>query len=135
MITQTATIRRLVAVRLNPGDDLLQSLREAVRENGIAHGLILSGIGSLSRYHVHVVKTTNLPPGDTFFEGEGPFDILTVTGAIIDGRVHAHITLSNTEMALGGHMEEGCRALTFAIITLAETDGVRFTDWDRVGPL
>ena len=135
MIVHSAAIRRLVVVRLNPGEDVLLSLREAVQNSGITHGLILSGVGSLDRYHVHVVKTTNMPPGDVFFAGEGPFDILTLTGAILDGRVHAHITFSNTEQALGGHLEEGCRVLTFSVVTLAETDGVDLTDWDRVGPL
>ena len=135
MITQTASIRRLLLVRLNPGEDVLLALREAVRQNHITHGIILTGVGSLSRYHVHVVKTTQLPPGDTFFEGEGPFDILTLTGAILDGRVHAHITFSNTEKALGGHLEEGCRVLTFGVVTLAETDGADMTGWDQVGPL
>ena len=135
MIAREASIRRVAVVRFNPGEDVLLALREAVRESGIAHGLILSGLGSLSRYHVHVVKTTNMPPGDVFFEGEGPFDILTLTGAILDGRVHAHITFSNTEKALGGHLEEGCRILTFGVATLAETDGLDLTDWDRVGPL
>ena len=135
MIVHSAAIRRLVLVRLNPGEDVLLSLREAVRDSGITHGLILSGVGSLDRYHVHVVKTTNMPPGDVFFEGEGPFDILTLTGAILGGRVHAHITFSNTEKALGGHLEEGCHVLTFSGITLAETDGVDLTDWDRVGAL
>jgi predicted DNA-binding protein with PD1-like motif len=135
MIVHGAAIRRLVVVRLNPGEDVLLSLREAVRESSITHGLILSGVGSLDRYHVHVVKTTNMPPGDVFFEGEGPFDILTLTGAILGSRVHAHITFSNTEKALGGHLEEGCRVLTFSVITLAETDGVDLTDWDRVGAL
>ena len=135
MIVHSAAIRRLVVVRLNPGEDVLLSLRAAVRDSGVTHGLILSGVGSLDRYHVHVVKTTNMPPGDIFFAGEGPFDILTLTGAILDGRVHAHITFSNTEKALGGHLEEGCRVLTFSVITLAETDGVDLTDWDRVGAL
>ena len=135
MIVHSAAIRRLVVVRLNPGEDVLLSLRAAVRDSGITHGLILSDVGSLDRYHVHVVKTTNMPPGDVFFAGEGPFDILTLTGAILDGRVHAHITFSNTEQALGGHLEEGCRVLTFSVVTLAETDGVDLTDWDRVGPL
>ena len=135
MIVHGAAIRRLVVVRLNPGEDVLLSLRAAVQDSGITHGLILSGVGSLDRYHVHVVKTTNMPPGDVFFDGEGPLDILTLTGAILDGRVHAHITFSNTEKALGGHLEEGCRVLTFSVITLAETDGVDLTDWDRVGAL
>src|ERR1700730_16139695 len=119
MITRSADLGRLMVVRLNPGDDLLRSLTEVVRENGIRSGVILNGIGSLSHYHVHVVKTTQLPPGDVFFEGEGPFDILNVTGFILDGRVHAHIAFSNTEKAMGGHLEEGCRVLTFSVLTLA----------------
>ena len=135
MITQEASIRRVVVARLNPGEDVLLALREAVQAHGITHGLILSGLGSISQYHVHVVKTTNMPPGDTFFKGEGPFDILTLTGAILNGRVHAHITFSNTEKAMGGHLEEGCRILTFGVVTLVETDGPDLTGWDRVGPL
>ncbi len=135
MIVQNASLRRLVVARFNPDDDLLLSLREAVRESGIRHGLILSGLGSLSRYHVHVVKSTAMPPGDTFFGEDGPYDILMLTGAILDGRVHAHITLSNTAKAIGGHLEEGCRILTFGIATLAETDEIDLTGWDRVGAL
>ena len=135
MLAQSVEISRLVLVRLNPGDDILESVTLAAKENGVVNGLILGGIGSLSRYHVHVVKTTNLPPGDTFFEGEGPFDILQITGVILDGRVHAHITFSDTEKAMGGHLEKGCQVLTFSVITIAETSQADFTHWDRVGPL
>jgi len=135
MLTRSAPVRRLVLVRVNPGDDLLLSLQEAVRRENLRNGVIVSGVGSLSRYRVHVVKTTELPPGDVFFDGEGPFDILALTGAVLDGRVHAHITFSNTEKALGGHLEEGCRVLTFAVAVIAETPDVEMTDWDRVGPL
>src|SRR5207245_2743246 len=67
MLIQGAEIKRVLVARLNPGDDLLRSLAELVRQNEIRSGVILNGIGSLSRYHVHVVKTTQLPPGDTFF--------------------------------------------------------------------
>ncbi len=135
MVILNTAARRLVLARFNPGDDLLLSLREVVKTENIGSGVILNGIGSLSRYHVHVVKTTNLPPGDVFWEGEGPFDILAVTGFIIDGRVHAHLTFSNTETAMGGHMEEGCRVLTFSLVTIAETPDVSLANWDRVGPL
>ncbi len=135
MIAHSAAIRRLVVVRLNPGEDVLLSLREAVRDSGITHGLILSGVGSLDRYHVHVVKTTNMPPGNVFVKGEGPFDILTITGLIVNGEVHAHVAFSNTEGGYGGHIEEGCRVLTFAVIVLVEADNVDFTGWDRRGPL
>ena len=135
MRTQSFTTTRFVALRLDPGDDLLLSLREAVRAEGIENAAILAGVGSLDRYHVHVVKTTNMPPGNTFVRGEGPFDILTVTGMVIDGEVHAHVTFSNTEVAMGGHLEEGCRVLTFAVVLLVVADGANFTGWDVPGPL
>ena len=135
MLTQTADASRIIAVRMNPGEDLLEGICAGVRESGLANGAILSGAGSLSSYHVHVVKTTELPPGNVFFSEEGAFDILTLTGLVIDGRVHAHITFSNPEKAMGGHLEEGCRVLTFAFAIIADTPDADFTDWDRTREL
>jgi uncharacterized protein len=133
MTTQSASLGRLVVVRMDSGEDILQALRAAVAENGLRHAAILSGAGSLSRYHVHVVETTNLPPGNVFSQGEGAFDILTITGLVMDGRVHAHITFSNTERAMGGHLEEGTTVLTFAIAVIAEALDCDLTGWDRMG--
>ncbi len=135
MLIQSAECRRLVLVRLNPGDDVLQSIRAAVQEQNIRSGVILNGVGSLNRYHVHVVEIPTLPTRDIFLRGEGPFDILSLSGLIIDGRVHAHITFANAVKAMGGHMEEGCRILTFGAVVLAETPDAVLTDWDRVGRL
>lgn len=135
MKVESFSTSRHLALRLNPGDDLLLSLRQAAREQGIQNAAILSGVGSLSQYHYHVVKTTNMPPGNVFVKGEGPFDILTITGLIVNGEVHAHVAFSDTEGAYGGHIEEGCRVLTFAVIVLAEAENVDFTGWDKRGPL
>jgi len=135
MRVQGGGLGRLLLVRMNSGEDVLQCIRAAVAEAGIRHGLVLSGVGSINRYRVHVVKTPHLPPGDIFFQGEGAFDVLSVTGMIADGRVHAHITFCDTEKALGGHLEEGCRILSFGVVVLAETEAVDLTDWDRLGPL
>ena len=135
MRTHSFDASRFVALRLDPGEDVLLSLRALVEEQRIRNAAILSGVGSLDRYHFHVVQTTNMPPGNTFVQGEGPFDILTVTGLVVDGQVHAHITFSNSELAMGGHLEEGCRVLTFAVVLMAEALDVDLTGWDRSGPL
>jgi predicted DNA-binding protein with PD1-like motif len=135
MRTQSFAASRLVALRLDPGEDVLLSLRAAVKDQEIRNAAILSGVGSLDRYHFHVVQTTNMPPGNTFVQGEGPFDILTVSGLVVNGEVHAHITFSNTDLAMGGHLEEGCRVLTFAVVVMAEALDVDLTGWDRSGPL
>ena len=135
MIIQSSDCRRIIAVRMNPDDDVLLTLRAAVRDAGIHQGVILNGIGSLRRYHVHVVGLAELPTKDIFFEEAGPYDILAVSGLILEGRVHAHITFSNTEKAMGGHMEEGCHVLTFAMVMIAETPELDMAGWDRVGSL
>jgi predicted DNA-binding protein with PD1-like motif len=54
---------------------------------------------------------------------------------VVNGEVHAHITFSNTELAMGGHLEEGCRVLTFAVVVMAEAVDVDLTGWDRPGAL
>ncbi len=135
MLTQGAKWSHVVLVRLDTGDDVLRSIQKAVEDHGIRQGVILSGVGSLNRYHVHVVETPRLPPRDRFVRGEGPFDITGLSGLILDGRVHAHITFSNGERTLGGHVEEGCHILTFGVVILAEVLDADLTDWDRVGHL
>ncbi|MGB3307775.1 MAG: PPC domain-containing DNA-binding protein [Thermomicrobiales bacterium] len=135
MIVQQTTPGRTFWVRLNPHDDLLLGLRAAVKEAGITNGVILGGVGSLTAYHFHVVSSVELPPENAFERGSGPFDILNVNGAILGGRVHAHITFSNTDTTLGGHLEEGTTVLTFAIIMIQETPDVDLALWDRVGVL
>lgn len=58
------------------------------------------------------------PTKNVFFRAEEPQDLLNVNGYVIDSRIHAHITFSDEENALGGHLESGTRVFTFAIITL-----------------
>jgi predicted DNA-binding protein with PD1-like motif len=109
---------RIVVVRLKRGTDLLDGLNKAVKKERIKNAAILSGAGSLTSYHVHVVDNTTFPTKNLFFKAEGPQDLLNVNGYVIDGRVHAHITFSDEEKALGGHLEPGTSVFTFAIITL-----------------
>lgn len=134
MIVQEMIANRYLMIRLDPGQDLLLGIREAVEDAGVVHGAILAGVGSLSAFHFHVVSTPVMPPDNAFVRGEGAYDILTVTGAILDGRVHAHVTFSDTEIAMGGHLEEGCTVLTFAMITIVDTSmpALEMSGWDHV---
>jgi len=135
MIVQATSPGRTVLVRLDPHQDLLLGLRQAIDEAGISDGVILCGVGSLSAYHFHVVSSTDLPPTNGFVRGDGPWDIVNVNGAILGGRVHAHITFTNETQTLGGHLEEGTTVLTFAIIAIQETPNAGLASWDTVGPL
>ncbi len=131
--TINSNFSRIITIRLKPSTDLLEGLKEAVKQENIKNAVILSGIGSLTSYRVHVVSNTTFPPQTVFPEAAAPQDLLNVNGYVIDGRVHAHITFSDKDRALGGHLEPGTKVFTFAIITLGMLqDGAsltRFDDW------
>ena len=130
----SSAVERVVVVRLKNGVDLLAGLKEAVAREQIKNGVILSAFGSVTTYHVHVVDNTSFPPKDVYKKGEGPFDLLNVSGMILGGRVHPHITLANPTQAVGGHLEEGTRVFTFATISIGvlseALDLSRHDDWN-----
>jgi predicted DNA-binding protein with PD1-like motif len=122
----------MILIRVDPGEDLLDALQRAVAEQGVQNGAFVSGAGSIRRYHFHVVSSTDLPPDNAFVEGDGAFDIVAITGFVLGGRVHAHITITDDTSTLGGHLEPGCEVLTFAMVALAETPAQDLSSWDRV---
>jgi predicted DNA-binding protein with PD1-like motif len=109
---------RIVVIRLKTKMDMLDGLKQAVAREKIKNAVIVNGFGSVTRYHVHVVSNTTFPPTNAFIKEEGAFDLLAVSGLVIDGRVHAHVTLAGKNKTTGGHLEPGTSVFTFAIITL-----------------
>lgn len=130
MQTQSGTFEKVHILKAETGEDLLEALERGVQNLGIRHAAIVNGVGSTRGYHLHVVKTTNIPPGNTYFKESGAFDILTMTGYVMNGRVHAHVSLSDDRRTVGGHLEPGTEVLTFAIATIVEIGGVDATDLD-----
>jgi len=132
MLVERKQIKNLIIIRLNPGDDILASLTEAAEKNGIKNAVILSGYGSVRTHHYHVVASRENPPENSFIKEDKASDIIDLSGCIINGRVHAHITHSDTKIAFGGHLEPGVQVLTFLCIILAEVD-YDFSGFDSIG--
>ena len=114
----TTDFERIEIIRMKPGTDMLEGLNMVLKEKKINNAVILSGIGSVTDYHYHVVSDKNLPPAQEFPKASVPMDLVSVQGYILNGRVHAHIALSDENSVVGGHLEKGTKALTFFIITL-----------------
>ena len=130
MLSRVTEITRVVLVRINPGDDVLLGLRQAVRDHGIRNAVILTGFGSVRHSHFHVVMSNELPPAESYPKSIQPLDVVSVGGLIIDGCVHAHIDFSDERNGFGGHLEEGCLALTFLVVALGELGAVMLSSWD-----
>jgi predicted DNA-binding protein with PD1-like motif len=109
---------RIEIIRMQTGTDLLGGLNNYISEKKIKNAVILAGIGSVTDYHFHVVSDKNLPPAEEFPKASVAMDLIAVQGYILNGRVHAHITLSDANSVVGGHLEPGTRALTFFILTV-----------------
>jgi predicted DNA-binding protein with PD1-like motif len=117
-----------VIASLGRGDLLLESLRELARQADIHTGVLMTGIGSLSKGRIHIIKTNNYPPGDVFFDLDGPLEIVQFGGVIAGYQPHIHIGLWDTaDRYFGGHLEEGCEVLTLSEISVQRTPSLRLT--------
>ena len=129
---QSTELHRIEIIRMRSGIDLLEGLNKAVKEKNIKNAVILAGIGSVTDYHFHVVSDKNLPPAEEYPKASVPMDLTSVQGYIMNGRVHAHITLADENSLVGGHLEPGTKALTFFIITIGVlSDDLDIEDFDN----
>jgi predicted DNA-binding protein with PD1-like motif len=115
----TGQFERVVVLRFKYQADLLVGIERMIKEEKIRNGVILAGAGSVRNYHVHSVSNRTFPSKNLYTKDPtSPADIVGMNGYIIDGRVHAHMTMTNEERAFGGHLEPGTNVFTFAIVTI-----------------
>jgi predicted DNA-binding protein with PD1-like motif len=127
----TSAFDRIEIIQMKPGTDMLEGLNMVIGEKNIKNAVILTGIGSVTDYHYHVVSDKNLPPAQEFPKASVPMDLVSVQGFILNGRVHAHISLSDENSVVGGHLEKGTKALTFFIIALGILpDSINIQNYD-----
>jgi uncharacterized protein len=94
-----------------------------VKQEKIRNAVILAGAGSVTGYQVHQVSNRTFPSKNTFVKDPtAPADLIGMNGYIINGKIHAHMTLANPDKAFGGHLEPGTIVFTFAIVTVGILD-------------
>ena len=122
---------RILVLRFKYQTDLLRGLERMVKQHSIRNAVILSGIGSVRNYEFHTVSNRTFPSKNIYVKDPtAPADIVSMNGYVIDGRVHAHVTLTDADKAFGGHLEAGTNVFTFAVVTIGVlSDGM---DLNRV---
>ncbi len=93
------------------GDFILESLREYCRKYNIRFAVVVSGTGSLDICNLHFIQSVNLPPSDLYSNLEGPLEIGSLKGSIIEFKPHIHIVLSEciSHRTYSAHPEDGSR--------------------------
>jgi predicted DNA-binding protein with PD1-like motif len=122
VVSLPSEMKRVVLIRLKYNTDLLEGIEQAVKTEKIKNAVILSGVGSVTSYHVHAVANTTLPAKLAYTQRAGAMDLIAVNGYVLGGRIHAHITMTDDQKAFGGHLHQGTTVFTFAIITLGVLD-------------
>jgi predicted DNA-binding protein with PD1-like motif len=114
-----AQIERVLVLRFKNQTDLLAGLERMMKEHRVQNAVILSAFGSVTGYQVHEVSNRTFPSKDTFVKDPTmPADIIGMSGFVMNGKVHPHITLATPDKAFGGHLEPGTKVFTFAVVTV-----------------
>jgi predicted DNA-binding protein with PD1-like motif len=114
---------RVLVLRFKYETDLLAGIEKMVKQEKIRNAVILAGAGSVTGYHVHQVSNRTFPSKNMFVKDPtAPADLIGMNGYIINGKIHAHMTLANPDKAFGGHLEPGTIVFTFAIVTVGVLD-------------
>lgn len=111
-----------ICVRLRRGDDLLLSMQRAAKAHGVRAGVILSGVGCLTRARVRDAS------GVTVQEITEDCEIVSLTGTVSAVRCHVHIAVSLQNLStLGGHLLPGSIVNTTCELVLGVLEGWSFS--------
>ena len=127
-------LKRVIAIRLHPGTDVLLGLTEACKNYNISNGVILSAIGSLNGVHYCNVEALPDKKAGYGYGGElyldGPIELTSASGIICHDddnniNLHVHINLSDKYgNAHGGHLVEGTKVLLTTDVIIGEIEGI-----------
>jgi predicted DNA-binding protein with PD1-like motif len=115
---------RIHILRVDPGEDVLESVQRFLKEAGVLQAVVLGGYGTLVAYHLHWVMHNCIPTENLYRRDQGGFEILSMNGLVVEGEAHIHAALSTPNGALGGHLEPGCIAYVLCELFFAEVEGV-----------
>ena len=108
---------KMIPVRLQPGTDLMNGLKKVCEDNGVRHGALLVGIGSLRKVTFQVLEPNEKAKiGAAYTEPKvipGPIEILGVRGVIFESDtgdvvLHLHGSFCDKDgKVYGGHLVAG----------------------------
>ncbi len=123
----------VVVANLEPGEPLLESIREIIKKHGIRNGVLVSGVATLKRSHMHFIEGTDYPPDNTFYVVEKPLEVASISGIIAEGQPHLHMVIGHRdEKAWAGHVEDDCIVAYLAELCILKFNGLEMArHWDE----
>jgi len=137
MKSAKGNFKNIYAIRFEPGEDVLLSLQKFCEENGIGHGVLLSGIGSLQGCSFFDPAELPGKPGlygySDPIELPCPIELISMGGIICtdqEGKVSLHVHASFADehgKGYAGHFKEGNRVLTTVELVIGELEHINMS--------
>ena len=103
------------AVRLRRGADLLQSIEAFCVEHQIRAGVLLSGVGCVTKASIRDAGGVNIVSIDEAME------IVSLMGTVSEKRCHLHVSFAKEDLSvIGGHLVAGCMINTTCELVIGE---------------
>lgn len=107
-------------IRLKRGEDLMESIKQLCRIKNICAGVVLSGVGCISKGRVRDAS------GVAIRDITEHCEIVSLNGTVSAARCHIHIALSKEDLStIGGHLCSGCIVNTTCELVIAELPGTQ----------
>jgi hypothetical protein len=114
---------KTLAIRLITGRDLKVEIERLIEVNKIQAGVVLSGVGSLSRAKIRLPITSK----NVRYKEVGDCEIDSLHGTVSVNGSHLHITVSDGEgHTWGGHLSEGCEVRTTCELIIGILEDKKF---------
>ena len=107
-------------MRLNPGEDLRQRLRQTVRQERLTAAWVMTAVGSLRQVSLRLADMVTV---------EDEFEIISMSGTLGRSSLHVHLAVADPKgTMLGGHVMPGCLVADAGTVevVLGADDGWRF---------
>ncbi|MBR7087875.1 MAG: DNA-binding protein [Mogibacterium sp.] len=128
-------IGKIHVLRLEPGEDVLNSIQKYCEENNLTSGVMISGIGSLDGCTYFDPMEIPGKPGCygyvTPIDLPSPIELTGLSGIICgdcEGNpvLHIHASFADEKgNEYGGHLKEGNHVLVTVELVMAEFSGIR----------
>ncbi|CAL1585650.1 unnamed protein product [Knipowitschia caucasica] len=117
---------RVHVLRVRPGQDLVQSLKDLVSESGLRAPFILSCVGSVTSVRLRLASATAAEPNQVL-DLSGPFEILSLVGTL-NPEAHLHLCVGDSiGRCVGGHVLGPLPVLTTAEVVVGEAPALCFS--------
>ncbi|HEY8109001.1 MAG TPA: PPC domain-containing DNA-binding protein [Patescibacteria group bacterium] len=104
--------------RLRSGQDLRQEIQKTLIKHDVRAGVVLSGVGGLSKARLRLAGARQ------HFDVQDEFEIVSITGTASKNGSHIHLAISfPSGKTFGGHLTEGCIVRNTAEIVIGVVEG------------